>query len=938
MASIGFTVNGQRVRAEDVDPRMTLLSYLRDVLHLTGTKNGCGQGHCGACTVIVNGKTQRACLLRLDKLTGARVETIEGLALDGHLHPLQSAFIEEGALQCGFCTPGMLMAAKALLDTNPEPTDTEIREALKDNLCRCTGYVSVLRAVKTAARWLQTPQARPPDDAADLPDAWQVVGKSVMRNDSREKVTGALQYAGDLYAPGMLYARALRSTYPHAEVLSIDTGDAERVPGVVTILTAKDVPGLNRFGLIKADQPVLADDRVRYVGDAVACVYAETEEAANEALQKIRVEYCELEVVATPQRAMESNAPLIHDGGNVMTEYHVRKGDVDAAFEQADVIVENTYYTPFIEHAYLEPEACLAKPDGEGGVAVWVGSQGPYVDRAQVAASLDLPPERVRIVHTPIGGGFGGKEDVTVQILAALGAVRTGCPVKMVLPRPESICVSTKRHAEYLHYKTAASADGKLLAVEAHIIGDQGAYASVGMAVLFRSAAFATGPYVVPNVKVDSYAVFTNNPPAGAMRGYGSPQVAFAAESQMDELARRLGVDPLEFRLRNALDIGEVTATGHRLTESVGVKATLTAVRDVLAAERLPTPTSGKRLGVGIATAYKNVGLGPGLDDQAGAVAELNAEGVLVLRVGCVDMGQGLKTAMAQIAAQTLQVPYRRIFVVAGDTGSCPDSFMTTASRATLIQGNAVVEAVTKLRESILDYASTEFGLNRATARLEEGRLRDSSTGSEVSLAQLGGRAQEQQHRLYAEAYWKMPTCYSNLIVDEKLLAEDPEKFRLHAAYCYCSQAAILEVDESTGDVRVLKVIAAQDAGKPVHPRNIEGQIEGGVMMGLGYGLYEQFVVDHGRVITDTLRKLKVPRITQAPEIVPIIVEDAHPLGPFGAKGMSELPISPTAPAIANAVYDAVGVRVRDLPITPEKVRAALHGEVGHHVAESKVP
>ncbi len=918
---IEFTVNGVPVKAEKVDPKATLLSYLRDVLHLTGAKNGCGQGHCGACTVIVNGKAQRSCLLRLKKIAGAKVQTIESLDINGHLHPLQQAFIEEGAIQCGFCTPGMVMAAKALLDQNPDPTDEEIRKSLKDNLCRCTGYVSILRAVKKAAQRMRTSaDAEAPAES----EAWEVVGESVMRKDTWAKVTGKTKYADDLYAPGMLHARALRSAYPHAEVLAVDTSEAEQVAGVVAVLTAKDVPGKNRFGLINADQPVLADDRVRYVGDAVACVYAETIAAAEEALPKIKVQYRELEVVSIPQRALEPDAPLIHEDGNVNAEHHVRKGDVDAAFEQANVIVENTYYTPFVEHAYLEPEACLARPDGEGGVAIWVASQGPTVDHKQVVASLGLLPEKVRVVHTPMGGGFGGKEDITVQILAALGVLHTGRPVKMVLPRPESMRVSTKRHAMYMHYKTAATSDGKLLAVEAKIIGDTGAYGSVGPAVLFRSATFGCGPYVVPNVKVDTYAVFTNNPPAGAMRGFGSPEAAFASDCQMDELARRLGLDPFEFRLRNALEPGSITATGHQINESVAVKECLIAVRDALAGELLPEPAPGKRLGVGVSAAYKNVGLGPGLDDRAGAIAEIDPAGHLILRVGCIDMGQGQDTVMAQIAAQTLQVPYRDVVVITGDTASCPDSYMTTASRATLLQGRAVQMAVTKLRDLLLDYACSQFDLRRDIIHFEDGRVVDKSTDGEVPLGELARKATEQNYSLSAEAYYSAPPSYYNLEFDEKLFAEDPEQYRVHAAYCFCAQACILEVDESSGAVRVLKMIAAQDVGKPIHPQNIRGQIEGGVVMGMGYGLSEEFIVDQGYVVTATLRKFKIPRITQAPEIIALIVEDPHSLGPFGAKGMAELSLASSAPAIANAIDNALGVRIRDLPITADKILAAL--------------
>ena len=927
MAQTEFKVNGRPIKAEDVDPKATLLTYLRDVLRLTGPKNGCGQGHCGACTVIVDGKAQRACLLRMGKMAGKSVTTIEGLATPDTLHALQYAFLTEGAVQCGFCTPGMILAAKVLLDQNLSPSDDDIRKALTHNLCRCTGYVSIVRAIREAARLLRSGQEYLPR-AGLLPTADVVVGESVVRIEGIDKVTGATKFADDLYAPEMLYAATLRSEYPHARVLSIDVEAARQVSGVAAVLTAKDVPGRNRFGLIRADQPVLAEDRVRFVGDAVAVVYAETLAAAQEALEEIAVEYEELEVVSTPQRAMEPDAPRLHEEGNVLEHWRIRKGDVEEGFAQADVIVEGTYYTPFVEHAYMESEACLAVPGPDGGVTIWVGSQGPFVDRNQIIASLALEPEKVRVVNTPLGGGFGGKEDITVQILAALGVLHTGRPVKMVLSRPESIRVSTKRHAEYMHYRTGATADGKLVAAEVKIIGDTGAYASVGESVLFRSAAFSCGPYVVPNVSIDSYAVYTNNPPCGAMRGYGSPQAAFASESQMDILARRLNMDPFEIRLKNALDVDETTITGHKLTSSIGVKETLIRVREALAASLLPTPAPGKHLGVGVATAYKNVGLGPGLDDRAGAIVELDPEGQMVVRSGCIDMGQGLKTIVAQIVAETLSVPYRDITVITGDTGTCPDSFMTTASRATLLQGNAVMQAATKLREAILDYVGQEFNVQRSRLRLGKGEVswKSDPDGTEtfVSLQELGRRAAQQGHHLAFEEYYTAPRSYRGLLIADSSYEEPPDEFRLHVAYCFGTDAVIVEVDEDTGEVQVLKIIAAHDVGKAINPRGINGQIEGGVVMGLGYALSEEFVVKDGRVLTDTLRKCGVPRISQMPEIIPLIVENPHPLGPFEAKGMAELPISVTAPAIANAIYDAVGVRMTQLPMTPEKILAAL--------------
>jgi aldehyde oxidoreductase len=587
-------------------------------------------------------------------------------------------------------------------------------------------------------------------------------------------------------------------------------------------------------------------------------------------------------------------------------------------------VVENEYYTPFVEHAYLEPEACLAEPDGAGGVRVHIGSQGPNVDRKQVAESLGLPMERVRVIHTPMGGGFGGKEDITVQILAALGAMLTGRPVKMVLPRSESMRISTKRHAMYMRYKSGVSADGRLVAVQARIVGDTGAYGSVGSAVLFRAATFGCGPYVVPNVCVDSYAVYTNNPPCGAMRGFGSPQVAFAADCQMDEIARRLGMDPFEVRLRNALEPGSITATGHRVVESVGVKDCLLAVRRELAREALPEPSAGRRLGVGISAAYKNVGLGPGVEDQAGARMELTPAGKVVVRCGCVDMGQGHDTAMAQIASRTLQVPYCDIMVVTGDTESCPDSYMTTASRATLLQGRAVQMAAERLRECVLDYAVSQYDFRREKSRWLGDVVRDESTGSSVALRELAAKAAGQGYALQAEAYYRAPKAYYNFVFDEERFAEDPEQYRVHVAYCFCAQACVVEVDEATGEVKVLRIIAAQDVGTPIHPQNLQGQMEGGVVMGMGYGLTEEFMVRDGYVVSDTLRKSKIPRITDAPAITTLIVENPHSLGPYGAKGMAELSLTSTAPAIANGVFDAVGVRVRQLPLTRERVLAAL--------------
>lgn len=947
--AIELTVNGVLHRVEAA-PDTTLLDFLRDRLGLTGTKNGCGEGHCGACTVIVNGKAQRSCLLRLGRLRGAHVETIEGLSTPTTVHALQYAFVKEGAVQCGFCTPGMIMAAKALLDANPAPDEAAIRSALARNLCRCTGYIKIVAAVREAAAMLRRGEVQVPRERV-LALVSGGVGKPAARLDGIERATGALRYTADLNRPGQLYGRVLRSRYPHAEVLSIDTSEARRAPGVVAVFTAGDVPGRKHFGELIADQPVLAVDRVRYVGDAVAVVYAETEAQAAAALDLIRVEYRELPVVDSPEVALAPGAPQVHEKGNLLKEVHIRKGDVAAGFAEADIIVEGTYRTPFIEHAYMEPEACLAEPDGEGGVVVYEGSQGPWPIREQVSASLALPHERVRVVHMPVGGAFGGKEDVTLQILAALGALRLGRPVKMVMGRRESIRVSTKRHAETVHFRTGATRDGRLTAMEVTIHADTGAYASLGPSVIFRSASFACGPYRVPNVKVDAYLAYTNNVPCGAMRGFGNPQVTFACELQMDELARRLGMDPIALRERNALRPGDATATGDVLAESVGALPTLEAVREALAKVELPAPRPGRRIGVGVATSFKNVGLGGGLRDEAEARLQLQADGTLLVRTGCSDLGGGAETAMAQLASEVTGVPLGAVRVHTGDTRFDPRGGMTTASRETFISGNAVVAAARVWRERALAEAAQLLGLRAGEIDLCDGRfvLRTGGAVPEppagavpeapagaapeapagavpepplLDLAGLAARLAEEGRTLEAEGRYAADG--TRAYKDVPAGPYDPAEHRLHVAYCFGTQAAVVEVDEATGEVEVLRVIAAHDAGTVINPQAVEGQIEGGVMMGLGYALSEAFIMRQGQIVTDTLRKLGVPGIERLPEIWAIPVEDPHPEGPLGAKGMGELPTSATAPAIVNAIYDAVGVRIRELPATPARVREAM--------------
>jgi CO/xanthine dehydrogenase Mo-binding subunit/aerobic-type carbon monoxide dehydrogenase small subunit (CoxS/CutS family) len=934
--AITLHVNGVPHQLE-VSSETTLLEVLRDELRLTGTKNGCGQGHCGTCTVIVNNRAVRSCITPAHRLDGAQVETIEGLARGDELHPLQRAFIEQGAVQCGFCTPGMIMAAKALLDANPQPTREDIIKALTPNLCRCTGYASIVRAIQqVSSSRFQVSGFGEPGTLNLKPGT---IGKPLPRPDARAKVTGEAIFAADLYFENMLHAKVLRSAYHHARIRRIDTSKAKALSGVAAVLTADDIPGARTHGTIRADWPTLCWDKVRYTGDALALVAAETESIAEEALKLIEVDYELLPAVFSPQEALAPGAPLVHDDtpGNLLKHIKVRKGDIEDGFAQADVVVEQEYHTPFIEHAFLEPEAGVATltptppsplplsqnwergrgaqgGGGEGRIIVYVGSQIPFEDRRQVAEALALPEEQVRIVQTAVGGAFGGKEDITVQIPTALLAQATGRPVKLVFSREESMRVHPKRHATTIRLKVGARQDGTLTAVQAIIWGNAGAYASLSEPVMTRTATHAAGPYQVPYVRIDCYAVYTNNPPAGAMRGFGVPQASFAMESTMDLLAEKLGLHPLELRRRNALQVGSVTATGQVLRESVGLLETIERVEAAvqeLGEEALIPSVPDKRRGLGFACCLKNVGLGGGLPDTAGAAVDLTEDGSAVVRIGAAEIGQGLVVIAAQIAAEVLGVPYERVQLVVGDTARTPDGGPTTASRQTFITGNAVRYAALKIREQLTAAVAEALDVPPDALSFSEGRV-TTPDGRDVSLVEAIALAQGEGRPLSAEHVYQPPATTP--------LGEPGDD---HFAYGFATQAALVEVDTRTGRVEVLRVVAAHDVGRAINPQAIAGQLEGGVAMGMGFALSEELVVKEGVVQNANLARYRIPRIGRMPEVVPIIVEAATSEGPFGAKGVGEITSIPTAPAIINAIHAAAGARITELPATPERVRAA---------------
>lgn len=907
--SMEMTVNGQR---HTISPRPgeMLSDLLRLRLGLTGTKIACGEAECGSCTVLLDGQPVLACVLPAGKAAGRSVVTIEGLAPTGKPHPLQEAFVKSGAVQCGFCIPGQIMTAAALLETNPNPSSDEIRAALKDTLCRCAGYPTIERAVQQAAHSLRTGDPISWPELGTSHDT-QVVGQLIARPDAWAKVEGTAKFADDYSFPGMLYGATLRALVPHAIVRRIDTKRARQLDGVQAVLTADDIPGEINHGLVTKDWPALVGvgERVRYVGDAVALIAADTLEIARQALRLIELELEELSPLTDPVQARQPESPQLHADGNLLKHIKVRKGDISAGWQHAEIRLDQTYNTACTEHAFLEPECSLARVTDDGQVEVYVGSQIPYADRSQIARCLGVEDDRVRVIGTLVGGGFGGKEDIAGQIHAALLASATGWPVKVLYDRHESLLVHPKRHATQIRVVLGAQTDGTLQAVETELYGDSGAYASLSEKVMTRATTHSAGPYVVPHVQADCYAMYTNNPPAGAFRGFGVTQSAFAIESAMDELAHQLGIDPIEIRLHNALRVGSNTNTGQELRESVGLIDCLEQVRSKLAefGDELfaAQPVEGEpelRRAWGVAAAYKNTGLGGGAPDKAAAEVELYEDGTAEVRASSAEIGQGLVAVLQFIAAEELRLPVERVRVLLSDTDLTPDGGPTTGSRQTYVTGNAVRHASQVMRQAIgatlaerYDVAPEHIEFHEGLAQVNGHRIK---LGEAVRLMREDG---QQPRTLYE--YWAPST---------KALGAGGD---MHFAFSFAAQAAEVEVNTTTGEVGVLRVIAATDVGKVINPLGLLGQVEGGVMMGLGNALTEHFIVEQGRVFTDRLARYRMPGITLTPEVISIPVEHPTANGPYGAKGVGEISSIPTTPAITNAVYNACGVRITRLPI-----------------------
>jgi CO/xanthine dehydrogenase Mo-binding subunit/aerobic-type carbon monoxide dehydrogenase small subunit (CoxS/CutS family) len=898
---IEFTLNGGPARSAG-DPATPLVTVLRDELRLTGTKVGCDDGRCGSCMVLVNGRVARACQTPVGKVSGASVLTIEGLGSPEAPHPLQRAFVETGAVQCGFCIPGLVMTAKALLDATPRPSREQMVKALGANYCRCAGFSSIFAAVERAAAELRGEAAAPP--ALPLGEAW----------DELAKATGTAPYAADLARDGMLHLKIVRSPHAHARVLGVDAAEALALPGVEAVLTAKDVP-VNRHGRAVQDEWVLAADRVRMIGDPVAAVVAVSEAVALEAAARVRVGYEVLPAVLSPREALAPGAPRLHEGGNVLARQAIQRGDVEAGLARAHVTVEGTFTTPSIAQAYLEPEAALAFVDDEGRVVVETGTAHPHFVRLEVARALGLPEDRVRVVAVALGGHFGGRVEVAMHCVLGVAAWRLGRPVRCVYTREESFASTAKRHAFEMHGRLGANREGRLTGYRVEMTADTGAYASAGKFIITRAAISGGGPYAIPDVWLGGEAVYTNNTLAGAMRGFGAPQSTFALESLMDELGRRLGLHPIDLRVRNALRPGDVLPIGFTVGKGTAVVETLEALRshyDEAARRARESRGDGDvRRGVGVASMLFGIG-STGGEKTSQADVELLASGRVSVVTGVTDAGQGSDYVLRRVAAETLHVPLPQVDLVRGDTARTRDTGSCTGSRVTFYVGNAVRTASDALRRAIIEAAARELEAPTDILEIRDGHvMAREAPGRRIALGDLARRAEARGASLREGGSY-----------DPGATPLDPATGlgRPYATFASASQMAEVEVNVRTGAVRVRRVVAAHDVGRVMNPAGARGQVEGAVVMGIGFALTEEFVPG----VTRGFAQYRIPTTHDVPEVEAIFVERADPLGPFGAKGLGECALIPTAPAIVNAIADATGVRLTRLPATRERVREAL--------------
>ena len=848
-----FFVNGCQV---STSKKQSLLRFLRDEMHLTSVKDGCSQGACGACTVLIDGETCKACVVQTDRLEGRSIITVDGLS-KWEAEVYTYAYGEAGAVQCGFCIPGMVMCTKGLLDRNPDPTEEEIKYALRNNYCRCTGYVKIIAAVKLAAKIMRA--GKIPAAGAD---DW-LLGSRVHRLDVEEKVLGYGKYPDDYYLDGMCYGTALRSKYPRARVLSIDTTAAKALPGVIDVFTAADIPGENKIGHLKHDQYTMipVGGLTHYLGDAIALVAAEDMETAEKAKKLIKVEYEVLPAVHNIQEAAAEGAPLVFDEEttNVQAYKHVSRGNAEEAISKAAHVISHHFETPWTEHAFLEPECAVAYIDDDGDVMIISTDQSAYCTFHE--SSLMLGTDKVKCQNALVGGGFGGKEDMTVQHLAALIAYLTRRPVKVRLTRAESLLIHPKRHHFEMDFTMGCDEEGHIMGVKAKVVSDTGAFASLGGPVLERACTHAAGPYAYENFEIEGRAYYTNNPPAGAFRGFGVTQTCFATETLLNMMADEIGITPWEIRYRNAIRPGGVLPNGQIVDESTGLVETLEAVKE----EYEAALAAGKP--VGIACAMKNAGVGVGIPDWGRVKLIVEEDAKLHIYSGASCIGQGLGTVLVQMTVTNTDLTRDDIVYERSNTWIAPDSGTTSGSRQTMITGEACRRACEKLMEA---------------------------KGSDKSLKDLIGQE-----------------FYGDYLAKTDPLGADVPNPVSHVAYGYATQVCIL--NEKTG--KIDRMIAAHDVGKAVNPLSCEGQIEGGVVMSIGYAVREKYPIDENCKPVEKYGSIGLFRAHEIPKIDAIVIDKPGLNVACGAIGIGEITSIPTAPAITDAYYRYDGSRRYVLPI-----------------------
>ncbi len=914
---IAFVLNGRKTTVA-VEPGRSLLHVLREDLDLTGTKQACDcEGECGACTVLVDGQAIRSCLTPIDKAAGRSVVTIEGLGTPEQLHPVQQAFIDYGAVQCGFCTPGMILSAAALLAREPSPTCEQIVEALEANLCRCTGYTQILEAVEAAAAVMRGERPPLPPHRAGATESRRIIGGSQSRVDAVDKVTGAARYAEDIKLPGLLHAALVRSTHPHARVLSVNTEPARQLSGVVSVLTAADIPGRNTLEGYSRGEHLLAPlgDTVRMIGDAIAIVVGASPEIATAGAAAVLVEYEPLPHSYDAVEAMSPDATPIYPDGNVLSDYEILHGDLESAMSSADLVLATHYHTPYMEHSALERETVLSYADDEGRITIVAGHQEPHWARDWTATMLDLPPDRVRVITPAIGGAFGGKQDPWPLMAGALAAYHVRHPVRLTYSRRESFDASPKRHPYQMDFRVGARADGTLTGLHLRLVANTGACDSDGYYIPRYGLVAGAGPYRWQAVDARAWSVYTNGPKAGQMRGFGTPQSTFALECTLDELATHLGLDPFELRYRNAIDDQTITFLGYPPAETVGYRQCLEAIQPHYQAALAKAEDwnqgharEAARRGVGLAGMWYRFGKSGSITCEAHA--ELGLDGGITFFFSAPDYGQGTTTVMAQLAAEAMGLPRDRLRLVNADTGLTPDSGIQGASRSTYWVGGAVARAAEALRRQILDTAAESLDRPPGDLMLTAEAVL-TPDGSSLPLAD----AAAEMDRI--GQLRKVRGVFAPRLDPHLGEGTRPEYLPFFVTGVHLAE---VKVNLNTGQVHVDRIVAAHDVGRAINPQGVRGQVEGAVLMSLGAALMEEYIPGVSTGFSDYY----LPTARSTPTIEVILVEVRSRWGPQGAKGLGEAATLPTTPAILNAVFHASGARIRTLPATAERVLAAI--------------